>query len=79
MARPYPDPARALRQVQRTRAVYRYGRVPQRYVMGLDRPELVATLVDVFGSVRPDFGPTAASLDDLPRGSRRRRVVVPTP
>jgi hypothetical protein len=32
--RPYPDAGRALRQVERTRAAYEYGRVPQRYALG---------------------------------------------
>lgn len=36
--RPYPNADRALRQIQRTRAVYQYGRCPQRYVMGIDPP-----------------------------------------
>lgn len=36
--RPYPDRDRALRQLQRTRAAYRYGRFPQRYVLGVVPP-----------------------------------------
>lgn len=32
--RPHPDRARALRHLEHTRAVYRYGRFPQRYVLG---------------------------------------------
>lgn len=38
--RPYPNADRALRQVQRTRAVYQYGRVPQRYILGFDHEKL---------------------------------------
>lgn len=34
--RPYPNTDRALRHLQRTRAAYQYGRVPQRYAMGFD-------------------------------------------
>ncbi|MCW2899986.1 MAG: hypothetical protein JWO67_2251 [Streptosporangiaceae bacterium] len=36
--RPYPNAARALRHIQYKRAVYQYGRCPQRYVMGIDPP-----------------------------------------
>lgn len=36
--RPYPDAARALRYSQRNHALYRYGRFPRRYVLGLAAP-----------------------------------------
>lgn len=75
--RPYPNRDRARRQVQRTRAVYRYGRVPQRYILGIDGAVSVAAIIDAFGHVRPDFSPTAASMDSLPRSSRSRPVVGP--
>lgn len=32
---PYPNRDRSLRQLHRTRAVYQYGRFPQRYVLGM--------------------------------------------
>ncbi len=32
----YPDRDRALRHLQRTQAVYRYGRFPQRHIIGID-------------------------------------------
>jgi hypothetical protein len=36
--RPYPNADRALRNLRHQQAVYLYGRVPQRYVMGFDMP-----------------------------------------
>jgi hypothetical protein len=33
--RPYPNRARALRHLRWAQAVYRYGRCPQRYVLGV--------------------------------------------
>jgi hypothetical protein len=41
--RPYPNRERALNNLRRQQAVYRYGRVPQRYVMGFDawRPDFL--------------------------------------
>ncbi|MFJ4418307.1 hypothetical protein [Streptomyces sp. NPDC088925] len=35
--RPYPNRDRALRHLRHTQAVYLYGRVPVRYVLGLDQ------------------------------------------
>jgi hypothetical protein len=35
MRRPYPNRERALRHLHRTRAVYLYGRFPQRYILGM--------------------------------------------
>ncbi|MFE3495275.1 hypothetical protein ACFXOS_19750 [Streptomyces sp. NPDC059175] len=35
MPTPYPNRARALRHVHRTRAAYLYGRFPQRYILGV--------------------------------------------
>lgn len=43
--RPYPNRDLALRHLRHTQAVYRYGRFPQRYILGmppLDGPELQA-------------------------------------
>ncbi|WP_392971241.1 hypothetical protein [Streptomyces sp. LN245] len=34
--RPYPNADRALRNLRHQQAVYKYGRVPQRYVLGFD-------------------------------------------
>ncbi|GHD70059.1 hypothetical protein GCM10010317_076530 [Streptomyces mirabilis] len=36
--RPYPNADRALRNLRHQQAVYQYGRVPQRYVLGFDVP-----------------------------------------
>lgn len=38
MVQPYPDRGRALRHIQRQRAMYLYGRFPRRYMFGLDQP-----------------------------------------
>jgi hypothetical protein len=38
--RPYPNADRALNNLRRQQAVYRYGRVPQRYVLGFDLAEV---------------------------------------
>lgn len=35
--RVYPDRGRALRHLRYTQAVYRYGRFPRRYVLGMDQ------------------------------------------
>jgi uncharacterized protein (DUF924 family) len=37
MARVYPDRERALRHLRYKQAVYRFGRFPQRYVLGIDQ------------------------------------------
>jgi hypothetical protein len=34
--RPFPNVDRALRNLRHQQAVYKYGRVPQRYVLGFD-------------------------------------------
>ena len=66
--RPYPNADRASRNLRRQQAVYQYGRVPQRYVLGLD-------------AWRPDFLMDGSSGDVIPfpadeyRLSTRPRVV----
>jgi len=66
--RPYPNADRASRNLRRQQAVFLYGRVPQRHVLGLD-------------AWRPDFLMDGSSGDVIPfpvdeyRLSTRRPVV----